>query len=151
MTFAILPMTFSHLDEMAALEQVCFSMPWSRASLQDELSNEYAVYYVAEDEAGKVAGYAGIHIVLDEAYITNVAVRPDARRNGVATALMRRLENVARGSGAVRMLLEVRESNSAARAAYEKLDLRPIAVRPRYYIRPTEDAVIYEKILKEDE
>ena len=149
MMINIVPMMQSHLDEMAALEQVCFSMPWSRSALNDELVNEYAAYFVAEDDAGKVAGYAGMHMMFDEAYITNVAVRPDMRRQGISTALLRRLEGIAKMSGVTRMLLEVRRSNDAARSAYEKQGFRAIAERPRYYIKPTEDAIIYEKLLGE--
>ena len=149
MMINIVPMMQSHLDEIAELEQVCFSMPWSRSALNDELVNEFAVYFVAEDDAGKVAGYAGMHTMFDEAYITNVAVRPDMRRQGIATALLRRLESIAKMSEVTRMLLEVRESNDAARSAYEKQGFRPIAVRPRYYIKPTEDAIIYEKLFEE--
>lgn len=143
----VVPMMPLHLDEMAALEQVCFSMPWSRAALADELQNEFATYFVAEDADGRVAGYAGMHTIIDEAYITNVAVRPDLRRQGIASTLLRRLESIARMSGVTRITLEVRESNDAARSAYERLGFTPIAVRKGYYVQPAEDAVIYEKTL----
>lgn len=144
---SIVPMMQKHLDEMAEIEQQCFSMPWSRQSLADELVNEYACYFVAEDERGSVAGYAGMHLIVDEAYITNVAVRDDCRRMGLATALLTRLEHIAKESGVRRITLEVRESNDGARKCYESLGFSPIAVRKGYYIAPNEDAVIYEKTI----
>ncbi len=147
MNFSIVPMMYKHLDEMAAIENECFSMPWSRQSIADELVNEFACYFVAEDERGAVAGYAGMHLIVDEAYITNVAVRSDLRRVGIATALLNRLGTIAREGGIRRVTLEVRESNDPARRCYERLGFHPIAVRKGYYIAPNEDAIIYEKVL----
>lgn len=75
----IVPMTADHLDEVAELERICFSTPWSRNMLAEELDNALSAFLVALDDAGRVVGYAGLQVVLDEGYITNVAVRPECR------------------------------------------------------------------------
>ena len=72
----IVPMNADHLDEVAELERICFSTPWSRNMLAEELDNACSAFLVAEDDAGRVVGYAGLQVILDEGYITNVAVRP---------------------------------------------------------------------------
>ena len=69
----IVPMTGDHLDEVAELERICFTTPWSRNMLAEELDNYLSAFLVALDDNGKVAGYAGLQAVLDEGYITNVA------------------------------------------------------------------------------
>ena len=75
----IVPMNADHLDEVADLERICFSAPWSRNMLAEELENACAAFLVALNDEGKVIGYAGLQVVLDEGYITNVAVHPDYR------------------------------------------------------------------------
>ena len=84
----IVPMTGDHLDEVAELERICFTTPWSRNMLVEELQNDCAAFLVALDDEDHVAGYAGLLVVLDEGYITNVAVRPECRRNGIAQKLL---------------------------------------------------------------
>ena len=140
-TFA--PLSREHLDDMAEIEQLCFSMPWSRAMLADELVNDYAVYYVAE-QAGRVAGYAGMHTLFDEAHITNIAVRPELRRMGVGGLLLDKLIRVAALGGVKTVTLEVRESNVGAIALYSKKGFLPAAIRKGYYDLPNEDAILME-------
>ena len=79
MNVRIVPMDASHLDALAQIEQECFSLPWSRSMLEEELYNDCAAFLVAEDEKGAVLGYAGLQVVLDEGYIANVVVRPGYR------------------------------------------------------------------------
>ena len=81
-------MTADHRDEVAELERLCFSVPWSRNMLAEELDNALSAMLVALDDQGRVAGYAGLQVILDEGYITNVAVRPDCRRQGVAGQIL---------------------------------------------------------------
>ena len=76
----IVPMNGDHLDQVAELERICFSVPWSRNMLAEELENDLSAFLVALDGEEQVVGYAGMQVVLDEGYITNVAVRPDCRR-----------------------------------------------------------------------
>lgn len=98
MTCKLVPMNRSHLAEVAAIERACFSAPWSEEMLAEELRHENASYLVAEGERGAVLGYAGLQAVLDEGYITNIAVAPAYRRRGVADALVDALCPVRRGA-----------------------------------------------------
>ena len=141
MNYKLVPMDRSHLAQIAALERACFSAPWSEEMLAEELYNESASFIVAEGEDGHVLGYAGLHVAADEGYIDNIAVTPDARRHGVASALL----DVYCRFGAVNLAfltLEVRASNEAARGLYKKYGFQQAGLRPGYYQHPREDAVI---------
>ena len=107
----IVPMTADHLDEVAELERVCFTAPWSRNMLAEELDNYLSAFLVALDDNDKVAGYAGLQAVLDEGYITNVAVRPDCRRQGIAGKLLQVFLDFAKGNHLAFLSLEVRASH----------------------------------------
>ena len=141
MYYEIVPMAREHIPQIARLEQVCFSAPWSETMLEEALFDPQSSFLVAEDEEGGVVGYAGLHVVLDEGYIDNVAVEPDARKHGVASAL---LDVFCRyGASALAFLtLEVRASNAPAIALYTKYGFRPAGRRKNYYRHPTEDAII---------
>ena len=136
------PMNGDHLDEVAELERVCFSDPWSRNMLSEELENDLAAFLVALDERGAVAGYAGMQVVLDEGYILNIAVRPDCRRQGVAGRLLQVFLDFARGNRLSFLTLEVRASNYAAIALYGSRGFRGVGRRKNYYEHPKEDAVL---------
>ena len=84
MEYTIVPMDRSHVGQIAELERECFSAPWSEAMLTEALFDAQASFIVAESEDGGLLGYAGLHVVLDEGYIDNIAVDPNARRHGVA-------------------------------------------------------------------
>ncbi len=137
----VVPMEERHLDALAALERECFSEPWTRAGLAAELDNPIAVFRVAELD-GKPAGYAGMHCVLDECYVANVAVFAQYRRQGVARALMERLAAFAEQYGESFLTLEVRPSNAAAVALYTGLGFRQAGRRKDFYRLPKEDALI---------
>ncbi len=126
---------------IAAIEQACFSKPWSLESVRSGLQNETDFFYIAEAD-GAAAGYLGLSRVLDECYLYNLAVLPQYRRQGIA----RRLLNGACGemfaSGASFVSLEVRASNAAAIALYAQLGFRRAGARKDFYSSPTEDAVI---------
>ena len=138
----ILPMQQVHIAAVAAIEQDCFSEPWSAAALTEELDNPLAVFLVAV-EGDAVLGYVGMHHVLDEGFITNVAVAPAARRRGVARALLAALAAYGREHNLYRITLEVRVSNAPARTLYEAEGYTFDGLRPRFYSLPTEDAAIY--------
>ena len=142
MEFAIVPMTSAHLEQIEALEKICFSDPWSRKTLEDMVSNESAVNLAAVDPAGLVLGYISLCRVLDEGYINNVAVRPDCRRMGIATALLEALRRQGVEKGLSFLTLEVRESNRGARALYAGLGFAEAGQRRGYYLHPKEDAII---------
>ena len=139
--YTLVPMDRSHLSGVAELERMCFTTPWSEAMLEEELYNDTASFIVAEGEDGSVLGYAGLHAVLDEGYIDNVAVRPDCRRQGIADRL---LDVFCRfGAANVSFLtLEVRPSNTAAVALYEKHGFAEAGRRRDYYENPKEDALL---------
>ena len=88
MEYNIVPMDRSHVGQIAALERECFSTPWSEAMLTEVLFDTQASFIVAESEDGGVLGYAGLQVVLDEGYIDNIAVDPNARRQGVSDELL---------------------------------------------------------------
>ena len=138
----IVPMNADHLDEIAALERVCFSAPWSRAMLAEELDNACSAFLTALDEDGRVVGYAGLQVVLDEGYITNVAVRPEDRQKGVASQLLKVFIDFARGNRLAFLTLEVRASNYPAIALYGSRGFRGVGRRKNYYEHPREDAII---------
>ena len=139
----IVPMTHEHLDQVAALERTCFADPWSRNMLAEELDNAMSAYLVALDtEDGSVVGYAGLMVVVDEGYITNVAVRPESRRGGVAGALLDVFVNFAEGNQLAFLTLEVRASNYGAIALYGSRGVRGVGRRTNYYEHPREDAII---------
>lgn len=141
----IVPMTADHLDEVAELERICFSAPWSRNMLAEELDNALSAFLVALDESGKVVGYAGLQVVLDEGYITNVAVRPECRRQGIAGKLLQVFLDFAQGNHLAFLTLEVRASNYDAIALYGSRGFRSVGRRKKYYEHPKEDAIIMTK------
>ena len=141
MYYEIVPMDRSHVSQVAALERECFSMPWSETMLEDSLYDSNASFIVAEDEEGNILGYAGLHAVLDEGYIDNIAVEEAARRHGVASALLDVFCRFAEVNLAF-LTLEVRASNQAAIALYEKHGFVRAGLRKGYYQHPREDAII---------
>jgi ribosomal-protein-alanine N-acetyltransferase len=134
-------------DGLHRVERACFALPWSADDLaRDATENILAIYYVAEAaDAGHtptIVGYAGAWVVLDEGHITNVAVDPDCRRRGIAVMLLRELLEAAREKGAKRFTLEVKRTNEAAIALYERFGFRGVGCRKGYYKEDGEDAVI---------
>lgn len=142
MKYDIIPMTSAHLDQVADIEKRCFSDPWSRRMLSEHLENECAATLVAQGEDGTILGYAGLLVVLDEGYITNVAVCPEYRRQGIAGELLGVFRRFAEGNKLAFLTLEVRDSNAAARALYAKYGYKDVGVRKNYYDHPKEDAII---------
>ena len=142
MRVRIVPMTADHLDAVTALERICFSDPWSRSLLAAELDNGLSAFLVALDSEGQVAGYAGLQVILDEGTVTNIAVRPDCRRRGVASQLLQVFLDFAQGNRLAFLTLEVRASNAPAIALYEKHGFAAVGRRKNYYDAPKEDAIL---------
>ena len=135
--------TMSERDSSAVweLEKKCFSVPWSEESIRAMFSEKGYWNLTARDD-GSLVGYIGMKAVLDEADITNVAVDPDRRRQGIGKMLLRELLAKAGELGIRRIFLEVRVSNTAARALYEQAGFRTVDARKNYYEKPKEDAYI---------
>ena len=140
----LIPMNPSHVAQVAALERVCFTDPWSEASVAGELANELSLWLVAV-EGETVLGYVGSQTVLDSTDILNVAVSPDHRGRGIGRALLTELEQRLRQQGVTEVLLEVRPSNTPAIALYTSLGFVQVGRRPNYYLNPREDALILKK------
>ena len=128
---------------VAKLEKICFSEPWSATALKDSAKNG-TKFFLAETN-GEIAGYIGIDTVLDEGYITNIAVFPEFRKMGVASALLKYTESFANKNKLSFITLEVRVSNSAAIKLYEKHGFKKEGQRKNFYANPTEDALILTK------
>ena len=144
MEYKILSMQEQHIPQIAALEKQCFSDPWSEAAVRSELENPLSLWLVAERN-GAVLGYVGSQMVPPEADMMNLAVAPEARRQGIADALIGELIRRLSTKDVTSLSLEVRVSNTAARSLYEKLGFRQIGLRPNYYFHPKEDACILRK------
>lgn len=129
------------VDAVAMLEQEIFSNPWSKKSFQDALQSEYTVYFVAEEEMG-IIGYCGVWLSAETGDLCNMAVLPSCRRQGIGRRLQEKAIHSAIGRGAEEIFLEVRESNQAAFALYEKFGFQKTGIRKGYYRAPTEDAIV---------
>ena len=137
-------MNASHIGQVAQLEKLCFSDPWSEKSVASELENELSFWLVALD-GDTVAGYIGSQSVLGESDMMNVAVHPAYRRQGIAEALATQLVQALKEMGNHCLTLEVRASNAPAIGLYEKLGFTEVGRRPNYYRNPKEDALILRK------
>ena len=140
----VVPMRRCHVPQVAALEKVCFSDPWSEQSVAGELSNPLSVWLVCV-EKDRVLGYVGSQTVMGETDMMNVAVSPDARRRGIAEKLILELVEQLKKRDSHCLTLEVRASNAPAIALYEKLQFTQVGRRPNYYRNPKEDALILRK------
>ena len=139
------------LSEILAVEEACFSAPWTRKMLEGELSgNPFAHFLVArprrEEEASKQAilGYLCYWIVFEEVRLMNLAVIESMRHRGIARSLVSTALRTGVSQSAHRAVLEVRASNRAAQALYQGFGFSQTAVRPKYYTNPVEDAVLME-------
>lgn len=129
------------MKELAAIEAESFSTPWSENSFRELLSIDYAYYLVAVYD-GRIAGSAGMRIICGEGNIDNVVVRPSLRNLGIADALMTRLIEDGDALGVTAYTLEVRVSNAPAVHVYEKHGFVNEGIRPKFYEKPVEDAMI---------
>ncbi|MDR3051531.1 MAG: ribosomal protein S18-alanine N-acetyltransferase [Oscillospiraceae bacterium] len=140
--YTIRPMAARDIEEVAAMEQSIFAMPWSRASFERELNENPVARYLVLEEGGRVAAYGGVWLIIDEAHVTNIAVRPDVRGKGYGEAIARALMKLAGETCMYMITLEVRRSNAAAQALYRKLGFQDVGYRKRYYEDNGEDALI---------
>lgn len=135
-------MTLQDVDAVHEIEKQSFAIPWSRdAFIQEVTENRCARYLVAREDGVPVA-YAGMWLVLDEAHVTNIAVREDRRGEGLGERVARALMQLAADTGVRYMTLEVRRGNLVAQGLYKKLGFVEVGFRKRYYADNNEDALV---------
>lgn len=132
------------LDQVSKIEAECFSVPWSKKSLEEVLDNPMAHYITAKEE-GNIVGYCGAYVILDEGNINQVAVAPAYRRQGVGRKMMNALLERLWQAGAGAVTLEVRAGNQPAVALYRALGFQIEGIRKNFYEKPAEDALIMWK------
>ena len=134
-------MTEEDTKQVAQIEQEIFSRPWSRQGFLDAIRNKNTLYLVVE-EKNEILGYLGLWKSMEEADITNLAVKENARRKGVAELLLQEAKRITLKEGVIAFTLEVRVSNQAAIQLYEKHGFHSVGRRPGFYEDPKEDALI---------
>lgn len=139
----LIPLTDIYIDEMVAIEEASFPTPWSKQAYLQELNSNPIAFYIACVEDSHLLGYAGIWLIADEGHISNVAVHPDCRGQGIGKAMLQALIFYCRQKHCTGMTLEVRESNMPAIHLYEKMGFQAAGKRPHYYSDNNEDAIIY--------
>lgn len=137
-----------YLDSLSALEKMCFSIPWSRKLFENDISNKNA-HYVLAVLNDKVIGYCGLYKVLDEADITNIAVHPKFRRQGLAGRILQNIIEHCKLNKITKITLEVRESNISAINLYKKNDFKVVGERKNYYSDNRETAILMTRQTEE--
>lgn len=127
---------------VAEVEAACFAQPWTLKDFEHEMRGNPVARYLVAEKDGRVVGFAGAHIILDEGHITNVAVLPEVRGQGLGRLLLRGLLQYAANLGARYLTLEVRESNAPAISLYQSFGFIKVSVRRRYYADNGEDALL---------
>ncbi|MBU6428107.1 MAG: ribosomal protein S18-alanine N-acetyltransferase [Cyanobacteria bacterium REEB65] len=138
---AVRPMKGGDIDTVAEIEKLCFGDRWTASAFQAELDNPSSTYVVAVAE-GRVVGYAGFWLILEEAHITTIAVQPSLQGQKIGERLLLRLIKAAADKGAKWMTLEVRVSNQVAQRLYEKYGFSSLGKRRGYYQDDGEDALV---------
>ena len=146
MEYTVVDVSQEHIPQIEKLEGQCFSSPWTAEQLKSQIKNEQHEF-IAAIAGDKVLGYVGMMYILDEGYISNVAVSPEYRRLGVGDALIEHLMELAEKLKLSFVTLEVRASNAAAIALYTKHGFSPVGRRKNYYDFPKEDAILMTKFL----
>ena len=134
-------MLIDDLEQVMEIERELFHVPWTREGFFTFLTREDAMFLVVEEKE-QILGYCGLLMVLDEGDITNVAVRPDYRKQGIADAILTAVFSEAQKRGARTIYLEVRESNVPAQKLYEKHGFVSCGIRKNFYRKPTENAIV---------
>lgn len=130
------------IDGVLQVEHDCFTVPWSRTAFEAEVNDNQLARYLVVETAGRLIGYAGMWMILDEAHVTNIAIIAEYRRQGLGERLLLELMDLAKQLGAGSMTLEVRPSNTAAQQLYRKLGFEKRGIRRQYYSDTREDALI---------
>ena len=139
----VIPMEIRHIEKIAELERICFSSPWSKEAILDSFKR--GTKFLVAERLDEMLGYIGISCILDEGYVTNVAVFPEFRKQGVGKALLEATFSLAQESGLSFVSLEVRQSNKNAISLYERLGFKLEGKRKNFYENPRDDALILTK------
>ncbi|WP_168119766.1 ribosomal protein S18-alanine N-acetyltransferase [Paenibacillus sp. HB172176] len=135
-------MELRDIPAVVAIEHEAFSSPWTSEAFENELNNNMFARYMVVEYRGELIGYGGMWVIMDEAHMTNIAVRRDVRGMGLGNKLIEQLQRTAVFFGAARMTLEVRVSNGHAQRLYRKHGFQDSGLRPGYYSDNNEDALI---------
>ena len=135
-------MTLNDVDAVHEIETATFRTPWSRADFEHEMTKNPCARYLVAETKGRIAAFAGAHIILDEGHITNIAVREPFRGRGIGRQITEALLQYASNLGASYLTLEVREHNEKAQALYRSLGFIKVGVRKKYYEDTGEDGWI---------
>lgn len=135
-------MTLDDVPVIVAIERESFTAPWSEEAFRTELTQNLFARYMVMEREGEILGYGGMWLIVDEAHITNIAVREPHRGQGLGERLLREMKRTASWLGSRRMTLEVRVSNETAQSLYRKLGFYASGLRPGYYSDNREDALI---------
>ncbi len=135
-------MNLNDIGTIVEIERESFASPWTEEAFRAELTNNLFAKYMIMELEGTIVGYGGMWLIIDEAHITNIAVRDKYRGQGYGKLLLREMMKTAHWLGARKMTLEVRVSNEVAQSLYRKMGFYPSGVRPAYYSDNLEDALI---------
>lgn len=135
-------MKLNDIDAICAIEQEAFTTPWTSGAFYNELVNNHFAHYMVMEYGREIAGYAGMWIIMDEAHVTNIAVKTLYRGRKFGERLLTELQATARVLGAAKMTLEVRVTNEVAQNLYRKMGFHSAGVRRGYYTDNHEDALI---------
>lgn len=149
--YKLVPMDRELVPQIAELERLSFSMPWTEEMLLEELESMTGSVIVAVDKDRNVLGYASLTVVLDEGYINNIAVQRKYRRMGLGSDLLGVFIRFAQAQKLSFLTLEVRDTNLAARSLYGKFGFREVGRRKNYYDQPREDAILMTRFFKEEQ
>jgi len=138
-------MTIEHIDDVMVVENLSFSIPWSRDALIEEINNNKFAYYFVAKYNGALVGYGGMWKVFEEGHIMNIAVHPEYRGDGIGSRILSYMIEEAKTIGIEKMTLEVRKSNNAAQGLYNKYGFVSAGIRKAYYADNGEDAIIMWK------
>lgn len=141
------PMANTDIDRVAELETLCFTTPWPRSAIEEELISNPRAHYFVYEVGGKLVGYCGFWLILDEGHITNLAIDPEERSKGYAQDMIAQFVREAESLGAASLTLEVRSGNTPAIHVYEKAGFVSMGVRKGYYLDSGEDALIMWKTI----
>lgn len=149
--YKLVPMDRELVPQIAELERLSFSVPWTEEMLLEELESMTGSVIVAVDKDQNVLGYASLTVVLDEGYINNIAVQRKYRRMGLGSDLLGVFIRFAQAQKLSFLTLEVRDTNLAARSLYGKFGFREVGRRKNYYDQPREDAILMTRFFKEEQ